>query len=243
MVAKLAVFDIDGTLCDTNAVDDDCFVQAVGEFIGVEPSSIDWSDAPHITDSALFNWICEKYSSRPLEVTDCSTVITRFVQLLHEQSTSAPDRFRRIPGAIQAVTCLPDLQWDVALATGGWKASARLKLSLIGLDPDRLILSTANDALTRAEIVQTAISRAQEYHNRTYARIVSIGDAPWDVRTAEDLGLPFVGIARGERAARLRAAGATTVLDNLDLPAFHDALDRATVPKATQLSVRNRDDE
>jgi hypothetical protein len=51
----LAVFDIDGTLCDTNAVDDSCFVQAVGEFLQVDSSQLDWSAAPDIPDSGLLN--------------------------------------------------------------------------------------------------------------------------------------------------------------------------------------------
>ena len=49
--------------------------------------------------------------------------------------------------------------------------------------------------------------------------------------TARALRLPFVGVGRGDRATRLRHAGATTVVENyLDLPSFTTALERAAVP-------------
>lgn len=62
-------------------------------------------------------------------------------------------------------------------------------------------------------------------------RIVAIGDAAWDVRAAAELGWPLVVIASGERAARRRRHGATTILpDYLDVNTFLEALDSAEVP-------------
>src|SRR5439155_18578760 len=57
-VNRLAIFDIDGTLTDTNGVDDDCYRIAIAEALGVAPSAIDWSGAAHVTDSEIFRWLC-----------------------------------------------------------------------------------------------------------------------------------------------------------------------------------------
>ena len=44
------------------------------------------------------------------------------------------------------------------------------------------------------------------------------GDGQRDVKTARDLGYPFVGVGEGERAARLVAAGARHVVADFSDP-------------------------
>ena len=87
-----------------------------------------------------------------------------------------------------------------------------------------------SEAHTREEIVRLAIARARERYGCTYLRIVSVGDGVWDVRTAQQLQLPFVGVAQGAHAEALRAAGARIVLRDLaDASAVLNALESATV--------------
>jgi FMN phosphatase YigB (HAD superfamily) len=45
-MSRLVVFDIDGTLTDTNDVDDECFRRAVADIFALSYTSLDWSDAP-----------------------------------------------------------------------------------------------------------------------------------------------------------------------------------------------------
>ncbi|HUF28586.1 MAG TPA: hypothetical protein VMM18_16525 [Gemmatimonadaceae bacterium] len=53
---RLVVFDIDGTLTDTNEVDDACYVRAVATVLGLEAAALDWSAAPHgIRASSLYS--------------------------------------------------------------------------------------------------------------------------------------------------------------------------------------------
>ncbi|MBI3191378.1 MAG: hypothetical protein HYZ36_01850 [Pedosphaera parvula] len=47
----LVIFDIDGTLTETNAVDADCYVRALAEVFGFADVDTDWSTYPHVTDS------------------------------------------------------------------------------------------------------------------------------------------------------------------------------------------------
>jgi phosphoglycolate phosphatase-like HAD superfamily hydrolase len=103
----------------------------------------------------------------------------------------------------------------VAVATGGWLASATVKLRAAGVEAAELPpMACADDAESREDIVRLAWQRAEAQAGITFDRVVSIGDAPWDVRTARSLGLPFIGIATGARAERLRTAGAQMVLPN-----------------------------
>src|SRR5919201_6095231 len=64
MTQLCVIFDLDGTLCDTNAVDDDCYRQAAAATLAVPPSEIDWTSAPHITDSGIAHWLWERLRGR-----------------------------------------------------------------------------------------------------------------------------------------------------------------------------------
>ena len=51
---NLAIFDIDGTLTNTNGVDNECFVKALAEAHAITEIDTDWATYPHTTrESAL----------------------------------------------------------------------------------------------------------------------------------------------------------------------------------------------
>lgn len=232
---RLAVFDIDGTLTDTNEVDDECFLLAVADVLELDRGLLDWSDAPHVTDSSLVHWLCDRYCRRPLRDAEASAVLERFLELLDAECAERPERFRPIPGAVAALDHVKRTGWDVALATGGWPDSARLKLSVAGFDPDSFVLASASDALSRQAILQLAVRRASaKQDERRFSRIVSIGDGVWDVKAAMLLEWPFIGIATARRADAIRAAGAEAVLPDLsNIDALMAALENAEAPLAS----------
>ena len=227
---RLAVFDIDGTLTQTNKVDDECFLRAIGGVLGLDPASLDWSTAPHVTDSDLLRWLCETHCARAPTDAEMNETLRAFVALLREELGARPERFAPMPGARGLFAHLREHGWEVAVATGGWNESARLKLAVIGeSDPD-LILASSSDATTRVEIISVARRRAEARHGVTFARTVSIGDAPWDTRAAAELGWPFVGV--GGRREALRAGGASVVLpDFADWDVVRAALEDALPPR------------
>jgi phosphoglycolate phosphatase-like HAD superfamily hydrolase len=233
MRSRLAVFDIDGTLTDTNAVDDECFLRAIADTLGLDAAALDWSDAPHVTDAGLLRWIAGRYAGRPVRAAESEAVLRRFLALLRGALAATPARFRAIAGADTVLPALTARGWHTALATGGWDDSARLKLAAIGIDGRDVVLASSSDAETRVEIMGIARRRAEATAGG-FDRVVSIGDGLWDVRAAAAVGWPFVGIAQGERAARLREAGASTILPDLaDVDAVCAALDAALVPQVT----------
>ena len=230
---NLAVFDIDGTLTQTNAVDDECFLAAVAEVLEIDVALLDWSGAPHVTDTGLLEWFAERHHGRTVRDGESGAVLDRFMTLLGDQLASAPARFCPVAGAPLVVDALRAAGWEVALATGGWQSSAQMKLRAIGLDPVDLVMASSSDAATRVEILELAHSRALTRGAR-FRRIVSIGDGVWDVRAAAEIGWPFVGVAEGDRARKLREAGATTIVPDLaNVVVLLDALDSAVVPRPT----------
>jgi phosphoglycolate phosphatase-like HAD superfamily hydrolase len=227
----LAVFDIDGTLTDTNAVDDECFLRAAAEVFEVDVARLDWSGAPHVTDSAIARWLCTAHKARLPTDSELARMTERFVGFLRDELAQAAERFAPVPGVRDLFADLRAVGWEVALATGGWDPSARLKLAGAGLDDAPLVLASSSDAATRTEILELALHRAREHVGADFARVVSVGDAAWDVRAAAELGWPFVGIARGSRARALCAAGAAVVLSDFsNRVAVYEALEAATVP-------------
>jgi phosphoglycolate phosphatase-like HAD superfamily hydrolase len=229
---RLAIFDIDGTLTATNAVDDECYVRAVGETLDVDCGAVDWSEMPHVTDSGIARCLWTRHRGRVPEQGDLAALQLRFLTLLHAELARAPDRFVAIAGAVDIFQHLRSAGWRVALATGAWRASASVKLRAAGVVATDVPMACADDAESREEIVRLAWQRAEAETATRFRRVVSVGDAPWDVRTAQSLGLPFVGVGTGVAEERLRAAGATTILPHLsDASAVVKALSSASPPE------------
>jgi phosphoglycolate phosphatase-like HAD superfamily hydrolase len=225
----LAIFDIDGTLTATNEVDDECYVAAVAAQLGMRPHEIDWSRAPHVSDTGIARFLWSQHRERLPDDAEIAAVKLRFLGLLEQQLRAHPQRFASVAGASDSVTRLRADGWTIALATGGWGESARMKLRAAGLPVD--VPVSCCDALhTREEIVMHARQGAERMAGRSFDRIVSVGDGAWDVRTARALGLPFVGVATGEKAAQLTELGASHVLADLSYGPLREALAAAGIP-------------
>lgn len=228
---RLAIFDVDGTLTDTNGVDDDCYRTTIAEALGVAESAIDWSGAAHVTDSEIFRWLCAAHRRSEPSADEMARARSRFVHRLSAQLDEAPNRFTAIHGASAMLGRVVEHGWSIAVATGGWGPSARLKLEAAELAIDDAVFACADDGGSRADIVQLARERAETFYARRFDRVVSIGDGVWDVQTAIALDVPFVGIGKGARADQLRMAGANVVLpDYSDLGGFMTALENARCP-------------
>jgi beta-phosphoglucomutase-like phosphatase (HAD superfamily) len=181
-LTSLAVFDIDGTLTDTNAIDSECFVEALEAEYGIHSIDTDWSSYPHTTDRGIVREILRRAWSREAEEHELAAHRERFVELLSRHES------RAIPGAIEFLRFLRGRGWSVVLCTGAWRDSARVKLRTAGF-PDDLPLSSCDEAESREDIVRNGIALMPPAD-----RVVVFGDAVWDVRAARNLGLPFIGV-------------------------------------------------
>ncbi len=216
---NLAIFDIDGTLTVSNEIDDACFVKAFRDVLGIQGMSTNWLDYEHQTDSGLALEICRKHLARDPRDGEIERLQSRFVELLIA-AVEGGQSIREVDGAARLLHDLGDQRrWNVAIATGGWRESARFKLATAGLPVDTFPWASADDALDRVDILRTAIGRAKrEYSRKVFQKFVYIGDEIWDVRAAKTLGIGFLGLASGKRAGLLIEEGASCVLPDFSDP-------------------------
>lgn len=238
---NLAIFDIDGTLVDTNQVDGECFVRAVELEFGVtsvneewklgEVSLGRWDSYPHITDSGITREVFQRAFARYPEAGEIQRLSDRYIRLLKASYESGPQRFREVNGAgnlLRRLSGRPD--WKIGMATGGWRALATYKLTCAKIPVEDIPISTSDDAISRQDIVKECVARARNHHRvDRFSKTVSIGDGVWDVETARALELPFIGV--GDEA-RLREWGAFHVVqDYRDPMGFIQLLEEAQIPK------------
>lgn len=206
---KLLVFDIDGTLTDTNAVDTDCFVEAIQNVLGVPEIETDWEQYLHVTDSGLAEEITQRHLGRGITPGELAQFEAEIERRLWNQPA---DRFTALPGArefLQDAAKKPDV--SLAMATGAWRSSALCKLKRAGLDASAIPLASASDHVQRTEIMELARARALPQTGVKHdVRCCYFGDGTWDLKASAQLGWEFIAI--GERHAELSAFGASLAL-------------------------------
>ncbi|MBS1811118.1 MAG: HAD family hydrolase [Acidobacteria bacterium] len=230
---KLVIFDIDGTLTNTSQVDSICFERALAQASGLMSSEADWSDCPHVSDTGLTRHLYQNHFGR--EPHDHEEVSLRdcLVDLLNEHHAQDDSWFAEIDGAAKMLIHLSEkAHWQIAVATGCWRASAEMKLKAAQLAVHQKPGGFAEDGPSRESIVTTAIQRASNHYGRiNFDRIVSVGDGVWDVKTAANLEIAFVGVAQNSRAELLQKHGARHVVpDFKDISRFFACLDDAVIP-------------
>ena len=166
-----------------------------------------------VTDRGILDEWCRKELGRPPHAEETSAVRQRFMELIEQAAVSEPRCFQPLPGARRWLQACLQRGHGVAVATGGWGHTARFKLQAAGLADLPMPLASADDAPGRTGIMLAALG-ALEAGGRAETRPVYIGDGPWDVAAASELGWGFIGIASGRRATALRAAGAGHVLED-----------------------------
>ncbi len=213
-MTRSAIFDVDGTLTDTNRVDADCYIAAVESVFGIEDASGDWNDYADVTDSGILSDLVQNCLGREPSSSERKEFVSEFLSLLNIAHASDVSLFHPIPGADLFLKRLRELGWQLAVATGGFEQTARAKLAHAGIDVSDLPFATANDARTRVEILEIAIERLHGKTSTIKDKPVVFGDAIWDVEAATKMDLPIIGVGTGARAKELLNAGADAVVED-----------------------------
>jgi phosphoglycolate phosphatase-like HAD superfamily hydrolase len=228
---QLVVFDIDDTLTKSMAVDNDCFVRSLEQVFGFRNVSTDWSTYRHVTDAGIVNELFERHFERGPTAREIETFHAHFLTELRAAIELNP--VEPVKGAKLILhTLCASARHDVALATGAWQASARLKLKSAGLENADIPLASSDDHFARTEILKKAIASARYQNNaRSYSSTVYVGDGVWDATTCHELGLSFLGIASGRQSIKLIELGAHRVFPDFhDQSSFLDALNELAHP-------------
>jgi phosphoglycolate phosphatase len=210
---RLAVFDCDGTLVDSQHVIVAAMQHAFREhgLAEPEPASVRRLVGLHVPDAV----------SRLLPDASAA-VVTAIGDSFRQSGQSVRDggthREALFPGVVQVLEHLAEANVLLAIATGKSRRGLERTLKQHGLGGHFLILKTADDGPGKPDpcILLDAIAEAGSSPRAT----VMIGDTVYDVAMARGAGAYALGVGWGYHdPGELSAAGAHAILDHFrDLP-------------------------
>ncbi|MGA9872014.1 MAG: HAD family hydrolase [Rhodococcus sp. (in: high G+C Gram-positive bacteria)] len=198
------LFDIDGTLVDSNYVHVDAWSRAFTDAGRTVPS---WRIHRCIGmdgDKLLETLVGSSESALALEAKD-----------LHASYyEDASKRLEMLPGGRELLEHVSESGLTVVLATSAPENELARLRDLLDVEDIVSVVTSSEDAEVakpEPEIVQVALERA----GVDAGNAVMIGDSVWDMKAAHRLGVTCIGVRSGGiAAAELTAAGAHTVYDD-----------------------------
>jgi phosphoglycolate phosphatase len=217
-VARLVLWDIDGTLVDSAGLGRDAFWDAFERVTGAQPERpvpfAGRTDPEIALDLLAAAGIDHGEQLLPQFEQALATAMAERAHLVRE-------RGRPLPGVREALERL-DAERAVtqSLLTGNIAPNAEVKLGAFGLTEllDMEIGAYGSDHRRRGELVAVARRKALDLRGAAFqpGEIVLIGDTPLDVAAAIEGGARAVGVATGPyEEDDLRHAGADAVLPDL----------------------------
>ena len=211
---RVLVFDIDGTLTETNRVDTYHYESAVrSAFPDVTVDSV--NDFAEFTDAGILREIWERHGAGEYEPVE-RQVEADLIAGLTDASRRDPGQFAPVPGAREIFSAVQDTGWIPAMATGAWRRSATLKLDVAAIPVNGVPLATSSERTRRADIIRLAVQRAAR--GVEPEEVVYVGDGTWDLRACSELGIGFVGRITPGSGPRLAAAGVTALIPDYGEP-------------------------
>jgi phosphoglycolate phosphatase-like HAD superfamily hydrolase len=213
---KLVMFDIDGTLTESNELDERAYLQALSEVFDFSEISSDWESYTHVTDTCILKEVCQQKLDRLPSQIEMETFQQLFLELLQKDAI-ANGGVKAISGAaaiLNKLIALPDRA--IAYAGGSWTKAALFKLKSAHLPYQNIPYAFSDDCESREGIMEISLQRAEIHYAQTFSEITYVGDGIWDLRATQNLNYAFVGIASGDRARKLFDEGATKIFANYD---------------------------
>lgn len=191
---KLIIFDIDGTLIDSVTGYHEVIIKAMTA-LGIKNIDTNFNALKHHTDSYALKYNYENFFKEKLPETLLDAFEKQIVHYLKQQpSTTA------MHGSKELLTQLDSSVYAVAFATGSLPESAMFKMTQAGLPIEKDVLATSKTSFSREGFVLDAIEKAKEYYKvSSFEDIISVGDGLWDLKTAQNLNLEFIGIGQANK--------------------------------------------
>ncbi len=186
---KAIIFDIDGTLIESMSLDTELFFSSINQVLGPVSVRENLDDYEHVTDTGILaQLLSDNGISFDQEI--IASIQAVFVEGIRRHIHMAGP-FPTVDGALDFFeTARKSCDKRVAIATGGWRKSALLKLCSAGFDVDGIPLVTSDDSPSRIEIMRSALAMiGDDFESVTY-----FGDAEWDQRACRMLDWNFVAV-------------------------------------------------
>jgi len=211
----LLIFDLDGTLCVSSDLDDECYAEACRRTLDLPSIDTDWAAYPDATDPVIGRTLIDRHLP---DVQSDPTAGDRALRQLHDafvhliRERIGPQHSRQTPGAASLLQQLAQHSHaHAAVATGGWRESATLKLQHAGIQlPTDIPMRTSYDALRRVDIIRAAWNAVEARLGRTVPKhdVVYLGDGVWDLKATRQLDIGFLGVVvEHGKAQRLAEEG------------------------------------
>ena len=184
------IFDIDGTLVDSDAWDADLYVQSIREVLGDVHIHDDWNAYAQVTDGGILQQVFEEHDI-PADEERVKKVEELFCEKTMRRIREQP--CQPIPGAKEALHNLVNSNnWQVGFATGGWELTAAAKLESAGFAIRGLPLCSSSDYTRRTDIMKACRSKMPHPAGPT----VYVGDGLWDQQASRELDWGFVAVGQ-----------------------------------------------
>ncbi len=189
---NLIVFDIDDTLTKSEYQHQLAYVNAMKE-IGIIDIDQNWKAYQHHTDSYILKVNYENNFADEFSLNLINNFENRMTEIMQ---TLEP--VKEISGAKNFVDFLKtEQQCALAFATGSLLKPAFLKLEQANIWHDKSLVASSNQFYEREKIVLDAINKAKAYYKvENFKHIVSVGDGIWDMKTAKNLNVSFIGVGQ-----------------------------------------------
>ena len=219
MTASAVLFDIDGTLVDSN-------------FLHVEA----WSHAFQKLGLVVPSWRVQQAigadSAELLELLigdESDATKDRAGELNSDYYRALQSRIEVFDGARELVADLAGRGLRVVLATSAPKEELRALLEELDVD-DHLYATTSAEDVEKAKPEPEIISLALAKGKVTADHAVMIGDSVWDIKAATRAGVASIGLLSGGTSAEaLLGEGAIAVFD--DVAGLAEHLDDVAVAR------------
>ncbi len=207
----LIVFDIDGTLADTIAVDDYGFTQTYKDLYNINLGKIDWGEFKHVTDLGVSNEVFQSNFKRLPTESEINSTKEHFLGLLKEQFKKDSTLFSEVIGAVHFFNELQEKDYPLAIATGGWGETALFKLEKAGFEINGIPFANSNHHYSRYNITELAIEKSKEKHSTDFERVIYFGDGKWDLINCREMGIEFIGVDF-YKSGKLKDLGAENII-------------------------------
>ncbi len=197
---RLVLFDIDGTLLNSEGLGRASMQRALAEVFGSPGDPSYRYDGK--TDKQIVRDVMrlEGHSDEQID-SRMETLILLYLEGLRTGARSGKFKVRPHDGVLELLDAL-EARKDVVLGllTGNVELGARVKLTAAGIDPDRFRINAfGSDHEHRPQLPAIAQRRASETLGLEIVgeRLVVIGDTPADIECGRSLGARAIGVASG----------------------------------------------